>query len=392
MNAINLGNPNLFVKGVAEQIFYDPATGNIVGYDNVASEAAITTSVNLQNIEGGMGNALVGVIPDTTRVTGTYTSQAFSLETRRLITGGALSYGGISPVCEEITASGATLTVTNTPAKHYAQPSSDTNCWCYVKEKDATTYAGTNYSVSPTTKQVVDFIATSGTVYQVFYFVSNVSARVLAIPDNFNPTMVSVQTKYGVYAKQNNSVSQGTLQGYLYVVVPNAILNGDAGLNANQTSNATTDGSWMAISPDNTMMTCAECGSTGNNLMYYIYVPCGDGSGSIDGIAVVGGYVDLYWANGGYSEESKPVQAPLKWVLADGSVVQPDFTKMTYTATPGYIGSEDSGQSWSLSVSSNGVISASYPDGNNLGDGTITAKLTANPSISCTFSVIPHQS
>lgn len=368
MNAINLGNPNLFVKGVAEQIFYDPATGNIVGYDNVASEAAITTSVNLQNIEGGMGNALVGVIPDTTRVTGTYTSQAFSLETRRLITGGALSYGGISPVCEEITASGATLTVTNTPAKHYAQPASDTNCWCYVKEKDATTYAGTNYSVSPTTKRVTDFIATSGTVYQVFYFVSNVSARVLAVPDNFNPTMVSVQTKYGVYAKQNNSVSQGTLQGYLYVVVPNAILNGDAGLNANQTSNATTDGSWMALSPDNTMMTCAECGSTGNNLMYYIYVPCSGDDSNIIGLVVVGGDITL-------TDAAPTAQIPVKVVMKDGSLLQYPYTSFTYTP--------EGGSDNLFTVSASGVLTR----GSNYGDATVMIELTSNPKLSTGINV-----
>ena len=102
MDAIRLGDPNLFVKGVAQFIAYDPTTGNIVGYDNVASDSAITSSVNLQEIAGGFGNALVGIIPDTTRLTGTYTSQAFSFATRKLISGGKLSYNGVSPVCETI--------------------------------------------------------------------------------------------------------------------------------------------------------------------------------------------------------------------------------------------------------------------------------------------------
>lgn len=353
MNAITLGNPNLFSKGLAELIFYDPSTGNIIGFDNVGVDSAITTSVNLQEITGGLGNALIGVLPDTARLSGTYNSQAFSLETRRLITGGALAYNAKAPVCETIKASSATLTVSRTPVKHYGQPEADTTCWCYIKPQGAATYAGTNYELDPATKQVQNFTATVDTTYEVYYFAANASAQSLAIPDVFNPVNVTVSIKFGMYAKQNNAVSGGTLQGWLYVVVPYAILSGDAGISANQTANATTDNSWMALSPDSNGLTCTDCALSGNPLAYYVYVPCGDAAAEVKGLAVVGGGVA--------TTISGTVQIPVKYVMPDDSLVQPTYTDLSY----------ESGTTGVATVSSAGVVS-----GVSAGSSVITVTLT----------------
>lgn len=367
---ITLGTPNLFLKGIAEQTFYDPATGNIIGYDNVASEAAISTSVNLQEVVGGMGNALVGVFPDTVRLTGTYTSQAFSLETRRLITGGTLTYGATAPYCQTITASGESpaLVVDHIPAKHYGQPASDTNCWCYVREQGAATQSGQNYWIDPATSTVVNFNPISGHTYEVFYFAQNVSAQSLAIPDVFNPTNVTVSTKYGVYAKQNNAVTGGTLQGWLYVVVPVAILTGDAGVSANQTTNATTDGSWMAISPDSAGMSCNDCSTSGNPLAYYVYVPCGNEYAAAVALAVPGGGVFVTVGNS--------VQIPFKYVMPDDTLVQPIYTDFNYTVAASAM----------ASVSSNGVVTGLSSGQTGL---TITPKDTSLSylAISCALTV-----
>ena len=361
MTAITLGTPNLFLKGIAEQTFYDPATGNIIGFDNVASEAAISTSVNLQEVVGGMGNALVGVFPDTVRLTGTYTSQAFSLETRRLITGGTLAYNAVAPICETIAAADTTLTVDKTPAKHYGQPAGDTNCWCYVKEQGAASYPGTNYEINPTTKQVVNFAAEAGHTYEVYYFAVNASAQSLAIPDVFNPANVTVSTKYGVYAKQNNAVTGGTLQGWLYVVVPVAILSGDAGISANQTTNATTDGSWMALSPDSVGLTCNDCAMSGNPLAYYVYVPCGDAAAEVEALAIPGGGVTV--------AQGSTVQIPVKYVMPNDTLVQPTYTDLT----------DVSAATGTASVTDNGVVS-----GVAVGSTTITVTLTKGDNTTLT--------
>ena len=363
MNAITLGAPNLFLKGIAEQTYYDPATGNIIGYDNVASDSAISTSVNLQEVVGGMGNALVGVFPDTVRLTGTYTSQAFSLETRRLITGGTLAYNAIAPVCETITVnSGTTLTVSRTPAKHYGQPEGDTKCWCYVKPQGAATYPGTNYQIDPATKQVVNYAATTGATYEVYYFAANASAQSLAIPDVFNPSSVTVSTKYGVYAKQNNAVTGGTLQGWLYVIVPVAILSGDAGISANQTTNATTDGSWMAMSPDSVGLSCSDCAVSGNPLAYYVYVPCGDAAAGVAALAIPGGGISV--------AVGQTKQIPVKYVMPNDTLVQPTYTDLSYTSSA----------TGKATVSSAGVVTG-------VATGSATVTVTMNKPDGTTLTV-----
>lgn len=321
MDAIRLGDPNIFLKGIVEQIYYNPTTGHIIGYDNVATDGAIETDVNLQEITGGFGNPVVGVIPDSTRMTGTYTSAAFSLHTRQMITGGNLHYNAVSPVCETITATGTTLTVSKTPAKHYAQPLSDVKAWCYVKPVGTATYMGTNYGVDITTKQV-NYTAVAGQSYEVFYFTENQSAQVLELPDMFNPSVVTISQKYGVYAKQNSTVSHGTLQGYLYVVVPRAILNGNAGVSANQTDAATTDGSWMALSPDQNMMVCDDCANASKTFAYYIYVPCGGETAAVADLAVIGGGVSV--------KVNETAQIPVVYVMPDGSTQTPTYTNLTY--------------------------------------------------------------
>ena len=96
MNAIKLGDPNLFVKGIADVTITDYKSGNIIGFDKVASEGSITSSVNMGEITGGIGNPLLLTIPDTTRLTGSLTSQAFSMEQRALTSGGEITVGGVA--------------------------------------------------------------------------------------------------------------------------------------------------------------------------------------------------------------------------------------------------------------------------------------------------------
>ena len=361
MNAITFGNPALYVKGVAERRYYDFTTGNIVGLDKVASEAAFTASANLQEITGGFGNPLVGVLPDSVRLTGTYTSQAFSLETRKLITGGAMGYNAPSPICETIVASGTTLTVSKTPCKHLGQPESDTNCWCYVKPQGAATYAGTNYEVDPTTKQVVNFTATASQTYEVFYFATNASAQMLSIPEQYNPSVVTVETKYGVYANQNNSVSGGTLQGWLFFIVPRAIWTGDAGLSASQTANTTTDGSWMAISDAEDGLSCNDCTGVNKNLGYYVYVPCGDALGEVQALAIPGGGISV--------AQGATKQIPVKYVMPDDTLAQPIYSDLAYV----------SAATATATVDANGVVS-----GVAAGSTTVTITLTKADSTTLT--------
>ena len=215
---ITFGNPNLFVKGQAEQIFFEPATGNIVGYDRTATEGSVSIAANLAEITGGMGNQLIGVLPDTARVSGTYSSAAFSLETRERIMGGEIAYDAVAQVCETVTADSETIVVSQTPVPAIAEDHNDPTYWCYVHHVGDGRGRGENVGVDP--DGTVNFVAEPGERYEVTYFCHKVSAQMLPIPTVWNPVMMTVQERYGVYAKQGGSTERGSLRGWLTFIVP----------------------------------------------------------------------------------------------------------------------------------------------------------------------------
>lgn len=328
MQAFKFGDANLFVKGIVEVQIFDPVTGNIIGYDKVARDGSITSSVNMSEITGGIGNPVLLAVPDTTRLSGTLTSQAFSLRQRALASGSNITYDGIAPVSEEITATGTTLTVTNTPAKYYGQLPSDTTAWCYVREKGAASYLGVNYGVDITTKQVQGFTATSGKTYQVFYF-TNASAETLTLSSNFIPDIATLQYKFNVYAKQGGSVNNGTLHGVLYFVVPRAQFGGDVGISANQTDNATTSYDWTALAETDNMPAASSCINNSSPYAYYIYVPCQGTKALVEALTVIGGAVAVS-ATSGAANHTK--QIPVKYVMPDGSLAQPTYADLEFTS------------------------------------------------------------
>lgn len=326
MNAISFSNPNLFLKGVAEIVVTDPSTGNIVAYDNVASESAVNSSVNMGEIAGGLGNPVVMMLPDTARITGSLTSQAFSLEQRALAVGSTVEYNAIVPVCETISPSGSTLTVSMTPAKSYEQPETDEYAWCYVREHGSNDNDGTAYQLAIGTKQVVGFTPEGLSLYDVTYFTQSTGAKVLPIPATFNPAVISIRVKYAVYAKQNNSVSNGTLAGYLYCIVPRAQFSGDIGIAANQTTNATTAYDWTALSPDNPIMACSDCSGSVSNMAYYVYAPCGNQLAGVQSLILIGGNSQTVIANVG-----EIYQIPVKYYMDNSTVLQPNYSDLQYS-------------------------------------------------------------
>lgn len=354
MNAIVLGRSDLFVKGIASQTFRD-SNGNIVGFDKIASDSAVATSLNLQEIAGGIGNKLFGMLPDTFRMTGTYTSQAFSLETRRLITGGKLGYNGISMVCEQVTAAANKLTITGTAVKYYTQPASDENPLCYVKQSGASEYMGTAYFVVDgvvTDASGTAFAANTGSVYEVFYPVQNASAQELAIGDTSNPPVVSVEQKYGVYKMQGGSTENGTFYGWMHIIVPKAILTGDAGVSANATTLGTTSGNWTAITDGEDALSCTSCVGA-QNMAFYVIVPCASAVSEVSSLGIIGGGVSV--------KVNSSVQMPVVYIMPDGSTAQPVYTAMTYV----------SAAAATATVSDSGLI-----QGKAAGNTTVTATLT----------------
>lgn len=330
-SGIRFGDSDLFVKGAAEQIFTDPSTGNIAGYDRVSSEAAVSMTVNLAEISGGMGNRLVGVLPDTVRITGTYTSAAFSLTTREAILGGKLAYDASVPFCERITAESETLRVTKTPVPFYGEDGGA--CRCYVRDSGSGEQKGTAYGLNPIDGTVEGFTAEAGTVYEVTYYVHNISAQMLPVPSSRNPVIMTVSTRFAVYGRQGKNANQGILRGWLYFIVPRAILSGNAGLDASQTATGTTDGSWIALPDKRENLPFCECGDNLTPAAYYVWVPCGDETASVADIVSIGGGLTL--------KAGETTRIPVKFVMPDDSLVQPDFTRLGYWSEDDSVASVD---------------------------------------------------
>lgn len=376
--SITFGDPALFVKGICEQIFFDPSTGNIVGYDNTATDGSVTISVNLSEIAGGMGNRLIGVLPDTARISGGYTSSAFSLETREKIMGGQIAYNAVSQVCETVTADSETLVVSREPAPSLAEDPGDGTFWAYVKRVGDGTQKGTNAGVDPSTREIVNYAAEAGERYEVTYFAHNVSAQMLPIPSIWNPVMMTVQERYGVYAKQNGSAERGVLKGWLYFIVPRAILNADAGESASETANATTDGSWIAIPEKPENMPFCDCDESAHPVAYYVYVPCSGENDAVTEVVSVGSGLTL--------KAGRTAQLPIKLVMPDDSLIQPDFTRMGYYSEDETVATVDNRGIVTAVSEGQTVIHAfvSKSDGSSLDSRTIVAvegtrkTLTAN--------------
>lgn len=327
------GDSNLFVKGAAEVIFTDPKSGAICGFQKTLAGAAIQSSVNLAEITGGIGNRLIGVIADTARITGTYTNEAFSLKTRALIIGGDIAFDAVSQYCEKVTASNSVLSVTRQPAPSPAQNPNDSNYWCYVREVGERDNRGTNYGVDPLTWQVEGFTAKANSVYEITYFVHNASSRTLPVPTQWNPVIMTVTTRFGVYRRQRAKDSQGAFYGWLSFVVPKAILTGNAGVNGSQTAIAETEGSWMALpNKRENMPSFCSC-SDGTPIAYYVFAPCNDENAAVTDIVLPGGGISI--------RAGQSVTLPLKFVMADGTLIQPDYSTVNYIAANESIASVD---------------------------------------------------
>lgn len=274
MNAIQLGNPNLFLKGMAKVTITDPETGNIIGMDTIPTSAAFSTSANLGEVVGGVGNKLLITIPDTVRVTGSVSSQAFSLKQKAIQMGTDITAGAIAQVVEAVTASGTSISVAGTPAKSPAQSANDTYGWAYVREHGKKTYIGTNYKVDLSTGAIIDFTATNGVQYDVLYFTSFVAGETLNIKDVFAPTIASITIQYMVYSKKGNSVSNSSLYGYIYVTIPRAQFGGDAGISGSQTEVATATYEWNALAPDNDITLGETCNTAAGDYAIVSLIPC----------------------------------------------------------------------------------------------------------------------
>lgn len=354
---ISFTDKRLYVKGTCQAIASDPITGDILYYSNKFQTGNITTSVTMGEIRAGLGNAIAAIIPSDSAMNVEFNAADFSLWAKAAQVGASLTYNAPAMVCQTVTAEGAELSISiegGAPVAQlgYSQPRAYVQV---VGEASPIATYGTAYDI--TTAGVVEgFTAESGKQYKVWYFVQKPSGRVATIGSLFNPRVVHFTAQLPVYSNEVSSAqNEGSRVGWVYVIVPRLKLGGTATITGDQTANDTTSmsGQAVAFDADTVSATCADCEQS--TLAYYVYVP-DDASEAIAGLAVIGGVVSL--------PVSTSAQMPVKFVMANGELVNANYAELSYEL----VGAPEGTQ-----VSTTGLITA----GTAAGDGEIIATYTA---------------
>lgn len=359
---VNLMTPYLYAKGTCNVVVRDIQSGDVDYQSNKVQTAQMQTTVDMGAIQAGIGNATAIQIPHNAALNLTLTNADFSMSGRAMSVGSQLAYGGVAPVCEVLTANSTQLTVTRTAAAPYGFMKNI----CNVVEAGVTNAPGTAYEIDGS-GNVVGFTATVGKSYTVTYFEQNPSAEYFNVGGAFAPAIKHVTVQIAVYSTEGTqSANQGTKVGDLYIIIPRMQFGGKADIDGSQTANAPTDLSGTALTYDeaSAVGVCTDCAIPG--LAQIMYVPSAGTTASVQGMAIVGGGFSI--ANG------SSAILPIKWVMPNGSLVQPDYTAMTYSIPT-------QGQSYAT-IDTNGLVTALSP-----GDTTVTVTLTDNPEISYTGSL-----
>lgn len=342
--SINLNNPDLYVKGTCETKFFNPKTNDMVYFSNKMQTSNVASSINLGAINAGPGNPTVIQIPDTPKLDVNMTAADFSLEGRALQVGSPVTYNAPEPIDEVVEAAGGKLVVSMTPCA----PRGACDIVCHIN-KD-----GKAYTIDPTTREVLGFTPTDGQKYCVHYSALNPSAKELAINTMFAPSVVRAVMKLPVFTKNGTDSMLGSLYGYLYITIPRLQFNGDVSTSGDQTNPATTVMNGTALSYDESCEQGLDCGGSyaQPKLAYMVLVPVGDVTQNVEGLCVIGGAMSV--------AAGKTVQCPVKFVMDNDQLVQPDYTLLSY----------ETADQATATVTAGGVV-----EGKVAGDTILTIKL-----------------
>lgn len=358
-----LNNANrLYAKGTCNVVVRDPATGNVDYQSNKVQTAQFTTTVDMGAIQAGIGNSVAINIPHNAAVNLTLTTADFDMATRAMSVGSQLAYGGIAPVCETIVADSAQLKV-GQPA---AAPYGISNVICNVVEVGSKNPSTEAYTIDGE-GNVVGYTATVGNTYVVTFFSRNAVSQYFTVGGMFSPSVKHVTVQVAVFSVEGvQSANQGTKVGDLYIIIPRMQFSGKADIDGSQTANAPTDLSGTALTYDEAQNAgaCTDCAIPG--LAQVMYVPNAGAESIVQGMAVVGGAFNM--------TAGDTAKLPIKWLMPDGSLAQPDYTAMTYEIA--------SNGSSIASVDTTGTVTA-----NAEGSTEITVTLTGNTDVTCVANI-----
>lgn len=345
-----------------------PGTGEVLYYSNKLTEANGSTSVSMGEIRAGVGNPIVAVIPSDTNASVEITDINLSLAMRAYQTGGLHGYSAPTLVCADIVASGTSISIDATANGTPVAGQGFDAPFAYVQtvgEGATVSGTGTPYAIDAANGYAITgFTAASGKTYKVWYWVNKATTEYTTLLANFDPAVVNLRLVYPVYSNVKAD-GTGTRIGSLVVVYPLLKFSGNAGINGNNSSNATTSISGTAISYEEATIGsgCGACTDSAAQLVHYLYVPCDDGNDLIEGLFIL---------NGGDVIGPNTTYKPNFMLMVNGNPVVPDPALMSYAAT-----NTPSGTSVNTTT---GVITT----GSTAGGFTVTATYNASGDVSYT--------
>lgn len=294
---IKFTDEKLYLKGTAEAVLLDKATGDIRYYSDKFQTANYQTSVTLGEIRAGLGNGIAAMLPSDAAVNVNFVAADFSLAVKSMQVGAARTFGAPVMVCQTVTAAGSSLTIDVTEGVPVAALGM-AKAICWVQEVGAPSLVatdGTAYDIDAT-GAISGFAATSGVTYKVTYFVTRANAEVATITTAMDPFVGYFMSAMAVYSNAGGAAANdGTRKGTLYAIVPSLKLGADGGVVGDQTTADTTSLTGQALAYDETIVsaTCDDCAGGGNVLAYYVYVPCDTTTGIEGVLGALGGTVTV---------------------------------------------------------------------------------------------------
>ena len=351
---IKFTDEKLYLKGTAEAILLDKATGDIVYYSDKFQTANYQTSVTMGEIRAGLGNGIAAILPSDAAVNVNFTAADFSLAAKAMQVGAARTFGAPVMTCQTVTASGASLAIDVAEGVPVAALGM-ANPICWVQEVGGSSLIatdGTAYTIDES-GAVSGFTATASTTYKVTYFVTRANAEVATITTAMDPFVGYFMSAMAVYSNAGGGANEGTRKGTLYGIVPALKFGADGGVVGDQTTADTTSLTGQALAYDEVTVSASsdDCTGGGNTLAYYIYVPCDTESGIEGVVGVLGGTVTV---SEGDSYQLHP------YVVVNGKLsTSVPASSFTYEVT--------SGGSYISVGASTGVV-----EGTAAGSGTVT--------------------
>ena len=348
----------IFSKGICYAEWFDVSTDNLLGFSQFVTNFGLNGTMNNGEVEGGVGNGLVMMIPDSARLAVTAQTADANLNNMALPIGATVGGNGVIETVIGVTATGTSISVSNAVAPLGGQ----NGAVCYVLSSsgsDRTAVEADSGIAYPVANDgtITGFTAVSGNTYCVKYFVENSSALKLSIPALFAPKVVRAHFAVNLYAKKaGNSVMESSIVGIRHYYFPYYFFTAGLQDTASQTSTGTTDLSGQCLSFEEAIAagSCANSGAMQYGFIVDEQIGADSSTSNVKGIYFIGGGAGATVAVG------NTINLPIKYDVNDVLTNISDMSAVTFES----------------SVPAKATVNGNAVTGVAAGDTVITATVT----------------